>query len=96
MRGEVRNDQLRCSMVFQVFDRVKVKAGTRVFSNERPLGRIVTQPYEVQVHRVLTQDQSPDGYGAVVAWRSPGKLRDADQDWAEADGVTLVESRRYP
>jgi len=83
-------------VVFKVFDKVKIKAGAVVFSKERPLGSIVTQPYEVQVHRVLDQSISPNDLGNVISWRTPGKEDDKDQDWTEAANAVLVKARGDP
>ena len=79
--------------MLKVFDRVKIKAGAKIYSGDRvfPIGREVTQPFEVQIHRVLRADQTPDNIGDVVSWRSPGRLRDERQLWVEAKDVTLIQ-----
>ena len=77
-------------MSVSTFDKVKIKAGTKVYSPERPTGKVTVIPYEVQVHRVLSEDQSPEGFGEIVTWRTPGHYEDDEHSWAPSLGVIVT------
>tara|TARA_R110000824_G_scaffold144832_3_gene312901 strand:+ start:1180 stop:1425 length:246 start_codon:yes stop_codon:yes gene_type:complete len=80
-------------MAVEVFDKVKIKTGTKVYSPERPTGKVTVTPYEVQVHLVLSEDESPDGFGEVVYWRTPGHYEDEELSWAPSIGVIITVPR---
>lgn len=83
-------------MAINIFDKVKINAGTKVYDNDFPQGKVTVTPYEVQICRVCSEDQSPEGFGEIVTWRVPGKELDRDQPWAPSSGVTVTVPRDYP
>ena len=78
-------------MGIRAFDRIKISVGAVVYTEEFPHGKTITQAFEQQCHCVIPEDQSPEGFGEIVTWRSREDV--GIHEWTESSNATVVLTR---